>query len=299
MMGSALEFLGETVSASDHLERAVSLHEPSQSLDRVFGLDAGMIARSQSVLPLWLLGRPDFALNRINDTVALARALRQPITLVFALLLAENLHVLRREPKEAIELGDELIALCGEYGLAQEVEWGRCFQARAMADVGRADEAVEALRESLSRQRAISTGLLRPTFLAHLAEVCVKAGRTDEGVVAIAEAFTLTDQSPERYYVAELLRIRGTLLHQQGDPVAAESSFREALAFAERQGVNGFALRAAMGLAGVLSERDALSEAHECLASVLGRFTEGFGTADLVDAQRQLDRLATRQSAGA
>src|SRR5262249_14559861 len=116
MMGSVLEFQGETVRSSWHFERAVSLHEPSQNLDRVFGLDSGMIARSQSVLPLWLLGRPDFALARIQETLALARGLRQPITLVFALLLAENLRQLRREPTDAIELGDELVALCREYG---------------------------------------------------------------------------------------------------------------------------------------------------------------------------------------
>ena len=57
-MGSVMEFLGETRAAHEHLERAVSLHDPDQHLDRVFGLDSGMIARSQSVLPLWLLGRP-------------------------------------------------------------------------------------------------------------------------------------------------------------------------------------------------------------------------------------------------
>jgi hypothetical protein len=51
MMGSVLEFLGETVAASDHFEHAVSLHAPEQRLDRIFGLDSGMIARSQSALP--------------------------------------------------------------------------------------------------------------------------------------------------------------------------------------------------------------------------------------------------------
>ena len=296
MMGSALEFLGETVTSNQHFERAVSLHRPEQYLDRVFGLDSGMIARSQSVLPLWLLGRADLALQRINETIALARALRQPITLVFSLLLAENLHVLRREPKEAIELGDELIALCGEYRLAQEVEWGRCFRASAIAEMGRAEEAMELLRDSLERQREIGAGLLRPTFLAHLGEACVKAGHTERGLAAIAEALTMTEQSLERYYVAELLRIRGELQQQRGDLVAAESSFREALAFAERQGVIGFALRAAMGLAGVLSARGALREAQELLGAVLARFTEGYSTADLVDARRHLDQLASRQS---
>jgi predicted ATPase len=295
-MGSALEFLGETKAASEHLERAVSLHDPEQHLDRVFGLDSGMIARSQSALPLWLLGRADAALRRIDETVALARALRQPITLVFTLLLAENLHVLRREPELAIKVGDELIALCREYGLAQEVEWGRCFQASAMAQLGHGEAAVEQLRDSLARQQALGAGLLRSTFRAHLAYACLTAGRTAEGLAAVAEALALSEQSLERYYVAELLRIRGDLHLQQGDSVEAEASFREALAFAERQGVMAFALRAATGLARTLAARGAIAEAHECLAPVRARFSEGHDSPDLLDAQRQLDQLASRHS---
>jgi predicted ATPase len=295
-MGSAMEFLGETKAASEHLEQAVSLHHPEQHLDRVFGLDCGMIARSQSALPLWLLGHADAALQRTNETVALARTLRHPITLVFALLLAENIYVLRREPEQAIKVGDEQIALCREYGLAQEVEWGRCFQASAMAQLGRGEAAVEQLRDSLARQQALGAGLLRSTFRAHLAYACFTAGRTAEGLAAVAEALALSEQSLERYYVAELLRIRGDLHLQQGDAVNAEASFREALAFAERQGVVAFALRAAMGLARTLTMRGAIAEAHECLAPVVARFREGRDSADLLDAQSQLDQLSSRHS---
>jgi predicted ATPase len=295
-MGSVLEFLGETKAAGEHLERAVSLHNPEQQLDRIFGLDSGMIARSQSVLPLWLQGQPDTAVRRMDDTMRLARAMRQPITLVFALLLSENLHVLRREPQQAIKLGDELIALCREYGLAQELEWGRCFQASAMAQVGHGEAAVEQLRDSLARQHALGAGLLRSTFRAHLAYACLVAGRTAEGLAAVAEALELSEQTLERYYVAELLRIRGDLLLQQGDPVNAEASFRDALAFAERQGVLAFELRAATGLARTLAVRGALAEARQSLAPVVARFSEGRDSADLLDAQHQLEHLASRPS---
>ena len=92
----------------------------------------------------------------------------------------------------------------------------------------------------------------------------------------------MTEQSLERYYVAELLRLRGHLLQQRGDLDAAESSFRDALAFAERQGVMSLSLRAAMGLAGMLAARGDTADARVVLAPVLARFTEGFGTADLM-----------------
>jgi predicted ATPase len=204
--------------------------------------------------------------------------------------------VLRREPEPAIALGDELNALCREYGLAQEIEWGRCFRASAMAQLGRGEAAVAELRDSLARQEALGARLLRSTFRAHLAYACLVAGRTTEGLDAVTEALALSEQSLERYYVAELLRIRGELFLQQDAEADAESSFREALAFAERQGVIAFELRAATALSRVLARRAALDEAHDCLAPVMIRFEEGRESHDFADAQRQLDLAASSKS---
>jgi hypothetical protein len=121
------------------------------------------------------LGRADLALKRADETVALARAMRQPITLVFTMLLAENLHALRREPKETIELGDEMIALCREYVLAQEIEWGRCFRAIGLSELCRARKPWNSCATA-HLPRGAGAGLLidvsRPP-----AEACFKTGR--------------------------------------------------------------------------------------------------------------------------
>jgi predicted ATPase len=74
--------------------------------------------------------------------------------------------------------------------------------------------------------------------------------------------------------------------------VAAEDHFRQALDWARRQGALSWELRAATSLARLLRDRDRIGEARELLASVYGRFTEGFGTADLLTAKGLLDQLA-------
>lgn len=296
MMASVNEFEGDTVRSSEYFEQAVAAHSPADHLTYTarFGLDPGMISRGLSPRPLWFLGYPDRAIARAQETVALARELRQPISLVFAICLAENIRLLRREPEQAVALGGEMIAMCREFGLAQEVEWGRSFQGLALADLGRAEEGVEQLRDSLDVQQRLNAGLLRPTFLAHLAEALLKANRPDEGLAALDEAEAWAERTLERYYLAEIHRLRAELLRLKGDEARAAASFEAALAFARQQGARSFELRAAMGLARLVSGRGHVREARDLVAGVHRGFSEGFETGDLVEARALLGELEAR-----
>ena len=209
--------------------------------------------------PLWFLGYPDQSLSRIQETVTLARALKHPISIVFAVALAENIHLLRGEAAEAVFLGDEMIAVCREYGLAQEVEWGRCFQALALADLGRVDEGVAQLRDSLAVQarharRAAAADVPRPSRRS-----AAQGRPSGRGAPAVDEGFEAAERGLERYYVAELHRLRGELLRRKGDEAAAERSFGAAIDFARTQGAKSLELRAATGLARLLQGRCARS----------------------------------------
>ena len=69
------------------------------------------------------------------------------------------------------------------------------------------------------------------------------------------------------------------------------SRAREALAIAARQHSLSFELRAATTLARLLSSTGKRSEARTVLEEVYGRFTEGFGTADLKSARALMSEL--------
>ncbi|MCA1583411.1 MAG: protein kinase [Acidobacteria bacterium] len=291
MNGSVNEFLGNTTESNRHFESAIERHDPShhkQLLD-MFGLDPGMIARSLSPRPMWFLGRADQALARAEESVRLSREQRQTISLVFALCLTEHIHLLRREPDKVVAVGDEEIALCREYGLAQELEWGRCFQAAAFVQQGRVADALEQLRDSLRQQQAISSGLLRPMFLCFLVEALLAADQVAEGLSTVDEGLAWGDRTLEQFYRAELLRLRGELLRRRGDLDAAESSMRAALNWANDQRALGFELRAAMSLCRLVATQGRGDEGRAALEEVYTRFTEGFDTGDLVEARRMLE----------
>jgi predicted ATPase len=118
-------------------------------------------------------------------------------------------------------------------------------------------------------------------------------GRTEEGLQALAEAHTLVEQHEERWWEAEIHRLRGVLLlRQTGTPQAeAEGCFHQALDVARHQEAKSLELRAAMSLSRLWQQQGKQAEARALLAPVYGWFTEGFDTADLQEAKALLEAL--------
>jgi predicted ATPase len=250
-----------------------------------------MIGRAMSSRPLWALGYPDRADARARESLALARSQRQPITLAFALVVAQGIHLYRGEAQEAASMGDEIVALSREYELKQETEWGRSFQGAALAALGRTTEGIDQLKDSLAVQQAIGSGLVRTAFLALLAEMLAVAGRLDEGFRAVDEGFVHAETTLEGGYLAELHRTRGALLVASGNLSGAEDSFRRAIDVAREQQAKSFELRAATSLARLLIDAGRRDDARGVLAPVYGWFTEGHTTRDLIAARTTLSAV--------
>ena len=75
--------------------------------------------------------------------------------------------------------------------------------------------------------------------------------------------------------------------------MAAEVSFRQAIAVAGRQNAKLWELRAALDLARLWRDQGKLDDARELLAPVYGWFTEGFDTRDLKEAKALLEELSS------
>ena len=140
---------------------------------------------------------------------------------------------------------------------------------------------IEQAFAEFQHQRA---GLGRPWTLALVAGGCLRAGMIDRGLATIEAGFAAAHAHGEAHWDAELHRLEGELLFARpsSDPCEAQACVREALAVARRQGAQSLELRAASSLCR-MSES---GEARAVLGDVLGRFTEGFSTRDLMDATR-------------
>ena len=120
-----------------------------------------------------------------------------------------------------------------------------------------------------------------------------------EGLTALAEALAAVNKTGERYYEAELYRLKGTLTLQSEvrDPKSevereAEECFQKAIDIARRQNAKSLELRAVMSLSRLWQQQGRKEEAHQLLSEIYNWFTEGFDTKDLQDAKTLLEELA-------
>jgi predicted ATPase len=294
LAGVSREFIGDMVESSRHLERARELHVPADNpaYTAMYGFDPGMLSRAMTSRPLWALGYPDRADQRAHEALALARSQRQPTTLAFALVVMQGIHLYRGNAAEALAIGDEMAALCRECELRQEGEWSRSFQGSAMASLGRLREGIDLLKDTLSAQQSMGAGLVRPTFLALLADALRRGGRFEEGLEVAAEGLAHAERTYQGGYVAELHRVRGQLLRLAGNEAAAEDALRTAIDYARRQQAKSFELRASTALAKLLHSSGRASEAGALLTPVYDWFSEGHSTADLRQARATLSEIS-------
>ena len=116
----------------------------------------------------------------------------------------------------------------------------------------------------------------------------------------LSEGLAIANKNGERFYEAELYRLRGELLLMQGGsrgssrnaPTESEQCFRQAIEVARRQGSKSFELRATVSLCRLLQQQGRGEEGRQILAGSYGWFTEGFDTPDLEEAKSLLQKLS-------
>jgi predicted ATPase len=172
------------------------------------------------------------------------------------------------------------------------------LQGWVLAEQGEAKAGIAQMRQGLSAYHAIGSELWRPYFLASLAQAYGEAGQAEEGLTALAKALATVERTGERWWEAEVYRMQGELFLQQAAgrghqaEEEAEACFQQALDIARRQQAKSLELRTAVSLVRLWQQQGKCAAAHELLASIYGWFTEGFDTADLIEAKAMLDELA-------
>jgi adenylate cyclase len=192
------------------------------------------------------------------------------------------------------EQADTVVALSTEQGFPYWVALGTSWRGWALALQGQREEGLRQVRQGIAAYRATGAGMFVPYFCTALAEVYANLGHLAHSLQALAEAQTLVEQHDERWWEAEVYRLRGVLLlRQPGTPQEeAETWLRRALDVARRQEAKALELRAAMSLARLWQQQGKRAEARQLLAPIYDWFTEGFDTADLREARSLLAALS-------
>ncbi|MES1244750.1 MAG: protein kinase [Acidobacteriota bacterium] len=295
-LGAMSFLLGDFAASRRHLSAALAQDDPDlgRLLPLSFGTDDRKTCMVYDALDLWLLGRPDQALERCRAALAWTRETPQPFTLTTVLLLSGFLHRFRRDDAAVRRHAAEMLALSEEHGLFQVRDANVLLGLALAAEDEDPDAGIDHLKASLDAYRATGFRVFLSFYLAELSAACLRRGRLEESEVALQEAFGAVHGGSERFWEPELHRLRGELLALSGSAGEAEAAFRKALATAAGRSALALELRAATSLARLWQGQGRRDEARELLSDVYARFSEGLETADVAEAGALLATLASR-----
>jgi predicted ATPase/DNA-binding winged helix-turn-helix (wHTH) protein len=293
LVGVALGALGDQEGARRHIERMLSRYVARRSHIIRFQYDQRLLARAYHSRILWLQGFADQAMRSVERNVVDPSASDHPVSLVVALLqsacpvalLVGDLTLAERYVKTLMDLS-------ARHALELWNVAGRCFAGVLLIKRGNTGTGLELLRTAFGRVPQNALSLLYTPFLSEIADALGRDGKAAEGLLAIDEALARSERTEECWCVAELLRIKGELILQEGAPqaaMAAEEHFLDSLDWARRQGALSWELRTSTSLSCLQHDQGRIAEARNLLQPVYDRFSEGFETADLKAAKAHLE----------
>jgi predicted ATPase len=149
------------------------------------------------------------------------------------------------------------------------------------------------MRHHLAELKATRSEYISDRCLAFIGCALVRMKRFDEALQTLDEAFSFVERTGQRYYEAELHRLKGEFLLAQiaSNAAPAEQSFRTAIEISRQQRAKSWELRATTSLARLMAKQRKRREARTMLAEIYAWFTEGFDTTDLKDAKDLLTKL--------
>jgi predicted ATPase/class 3 adenylate cyclase len=294
VLGSTITFYTSLKEGLDHLEQGIANYDPNRrSLRRFrFGSDSGIACYITSALNLWMLGYPDKAISRMNDTVNLALSLKHPFSIAYAVFHTGLLYLWTKQIEPAEQKARVLRNLADEYDFDIWKAVSSCLHGATLVGLGQEDLGVNLIQWGMKTYLGLKTP---PVFwsllLFNQAEAYLRAGKPEQGLAALNEAMEPEEPAGEGALLAEFFRLRGDLLRaisSENDP-EAERMFLSAIQVAKGQQAKMLALRAALSLAKLWRDQGMVNQSRQLLQEYYQEMTEGNELADVQEARTLLE----------
>jgi predicted ATPase len=299
LLATTLHYLGDQRLAHHHMGRTLARLSDLAPKPQVirFRFDLRASAHYFHARILWLLGLADQSLSVVERNVEEGRASGHALT--FCSILGQGacpITFLAGDLDAAERYCRMLITHTERHPIRLWNVWARAFRGVVMARRGDLAAGLPVLRGALE---LAGDARFLPRFLLPLGELGACLGETGEvpqGLATVDEALARCEARDERWYEAELLRIKGELLLRPGEyrsVAAAEQAFDRAFEVARGQCALFWELRTTISLARLRINQGRPAEARHILACVSGKFTEGLETSELRNARAMIVQLST------
>ena len=284
MLAGARLHLGRLGEAKDAFGRILTEHDEMrvQNLQESQGWNFAVHTRAWQSHALWCLGYPEQALRSALDAVRLAQSLEQPFNQALAVTYLAMLWQMGFDAGSARTYAEEARTLTLEFKAPYYHAWATILVGYARACEQPDEAQIAALRAAIGELVTTGARLRLPYYRSLLASVYQQAGHPDDGLLAIEDALVQSRGSNERWWDAELHRLRGELMLGAGRGAHdAEAALSRAVDVARGQQSPMLELRALLSLARLQSAEGRGEETCSALRDRYSWFTEGFDTPDL------------------
>jgi len=286
--------MGKIAEAREQFERIVAERDSRHihDLQESQGVNYLVLGYAWNAHALWCLGHVHAAHASAQNAIAIARKFEQPFNQALAITYMATLQEWRADAGAFFAQARDAYALTSEYQVTYYHAWARILLHFAQAWQHPDRSGLAQLRDAIHRFIDMGSRLRLPLYFSLLARACWRAGEIDDALEAIEQGLTEALQNNERWWDAELHRLRGELMWAQGaDPDDVEAALQRALDIAQAQQSRSLELRAATDLARLWQATERPEQARHSLVRVYGGFREGFDTPDLQSAQAFIAQL--------
>jgi tetratricopeptide (TPR) repeat protein len=294
-----LMFMGRLVEAREALERAVKLFSASEEADRLAaraaGQDAGVSMLVLMAWVFWILGQVDEAVARMTAALERADAVQHAHTHAYAWYYASVLYALRGEPEIAQAYAERCLVISEQHGFRQWLGLSRAIRGVCAAALDASGNRLDEVKAALGEYEQAGYQLGITAQLALLCPALLRRNDPEavtEAMAVIDHGLSVVSHNNERFFEAELYRLKARALLMRGAPDAeVESLLDQALRTARSQQARSLELRVATDLARFWMNQGKRTEARDVLESIHGRLSEGFDTRDLTEVKAVLAQL--------
>jgi serine/threonine protein kinase/tetratricopeptide (TPR) repeat protein len=245
-LAATLYFLGDFEASRQNAMRGIWIWRSGNVQSRPEDVDTPVVScLGYKAYTDWHLGEIASCQAAITEAISLSKELNDENALAIALNNAAILASNERNPAAVDRWASDLIELSTRHNFLNFLALGTIHRGWARSASGDTKEGVSWTERGITDLRAIGAVLGMPIYLARKAETLHLADRTSEALEAINEAEALAERFEQRFFSAEMHRLRGVFLATLGsDETRIEASLRQAIKTAREQKSVSFTKRA-------------------------------------------------------
>lgn len=295
-LSNAQFWFGQLDACEQNVQRVLALWTKERTAVHVerFGQIPRVTCMTGGAWGAWAVGRPDLALRRAEEAVAIARQHGHGFSEAIAVQIVAFVCALRRDVDATLIQAETLVRYGAPFPAYMIL--ARTLRAWALAHRERDLHYLDEMRRAWADWRAIGQGAGHTLMTALMADTLLLFGQVAEALEMAREGIAWVRTRHERPLLADLACLEGQALHAQGDLAGARAAFAAGAASAREIGADMLSLRVAVAWATLAYDEGDLVEARALLVPALERLREGADTFDVINGRALLARLEDRSS---